>query len=130
MPDSEHQQGRSRDSVANTLIVAIGLSLVASVLVASTAIILKPVQERNEERYRQQIILDVAGLYSPGADIGSLFANIDTRMLDLDSGEFTDAISADGFDETAAAKDQELGIGIPAAADIANIRRRARFAPR
>jgi Na+-transporting NADH:ubiquinone oxidoreductase subunit C len=115
--------------VANTLIVSISLSLVASVLVATSAIVLKPVQERNEELFRQTIILDVAGLYSPGADIGALFRTIETRMVDLDSGDYTDEVDAREFDAIAAAKDPATGINIPAEADLANIRQRARFAP-
>ena len=55
-----------RDSISNTLIVAIGLSLVCSVVVSSAAIALKPIQQKNEELFRQQIILDVAGLMEPG----------------------------------------------------------------
>ena len=51
-----------RDSISNTLIVAIGLSLVCSIIVSSAAIVLKPVQAKNEELFRKQIILDVAGL--------------------------------------------------------------------
>ena len=129
MPDRQEKPARSRDSVANTLIVAVTLSLVASVLVATAAILLKPVQERNEALYKQQIILDVAGLYTPGADIGAIFESIETRLVELDSGEYTDAIEADGFDEIAAAKDAELGTTIAADADIAKIRQRARFAP-
>lgn len=129
MPDTTEKPARSKDSVANTLIVAVALSLVCSVLVASTAILLKPVQQRNEELYRQQIILDVAGLYEPGGNIVSLFENIDTRMVDLASGNYTDEVSAEGFDAIAAAKDPELGISISVDADIANIRQRARFAP-
>ena len=35
-----------RDSISNTLIVAIGLSLVCSIIVSSAAIVLKPVQAR------------------------------------------------------------------------------------
>lgn len=129
MPEQKDKPSRSRDSVANTLIVSVSLSLVASVLVASTAILLKPVQERNEERYRQQIILDVAGLYAPGEDIDALFADIDTRMVDLDTGQYSDAVSTERFDAIAAAKDPELGVDIPAAVDTANIRQRARYAP-
>ncbi len=117
-----------RDSIANTVIVAVALSLVASVLVAGTAIALKPAQEINEARYRQQIILDVAGLWSPGEDADAQFANIEARMVDLESGEYTDAISAAGFDAIAAAKDPDTGIVIPAVDDVANIRQRARFA--
>jgi Na+-transporting NADH:ubiquinone oxidoreductase subunit C len=127
--DAAENQVRSRDGIANTLIVAVLLSLVCSVLVSSTAIILKPVQQRNEELYRQQIILDVAGLYVPGVDIDSLFEVIDTRIVELASGNYSDAVDADDFDAIAAAKDPDLGVMISADADIANIRQRARFSP-
>jgi Na+-transporting NADH:ubiquinone oxidoreductase subunit C len=129
VPDSIKKPARSKDSVANTLLVAVTLSLVCSVLVASTAIILKPLQERNRDLYRQQIILDVAGLYERGGDIDALFDNIETRMVELASGRYTEDLSPDNFDALAAAKDPVLGTSIPAKYDIANIRRRARFAP-
>lgn len=129
MADAREKPKRSKDSVANTLIVSIGISLVASVLVAGTAIALKPVQERNEERFRQQIVLDVAGLYEPGADIGELFGRIETRVVDLDSGTYADDIDADEFDAELAAKDPANGVDIPADEDLAGLRRRARHAP-
>jgi Na+-transporting NADH:ubiquinone oxidoreductase subunit C len=75
-----------RDSISNTLFVAIGLSLVCSVLVASAAVILKPVQLKNQEEYRQRIILEVAGLMQPGADIAELFATIEPLSIELASG--------------------------------------------
>jgi Na+-transporting NADH:ubiquinone oxidoreductase subunit C len=78
---------RSRDSISNTLIVAIGVSLVCSILVASAAIMLKPRQLKNEEEYRQRIILDVAGLYEPGADIASQYSSIRESTTELASGE-------------------------------------------
>lgn len=77
----------SRDSMGNTLFVAIGVSLVCSILVASAAVLLKPQQLRNEEEYRQRIILDVAGLYEPGADIASLYSAIEATTIELGSGE-------------------------------------------
>lgn len=120
---------RDRDGIANTLIVSIGLSLVASILVAGTAIGLKPVQESNEARYRQQIILDVAGLWADGADVGALFSRIDVRMVDLATGEYTDAANEGNFDAIAAAKDPDTGVAIPPDADIATLRQRPRFAP-
>jgi Na+-transporting NADH:ubiquinone oxidoreductase subunit C len=69
------------------LFVAIGVSLICSILVASAAVMLKPRQLKNEEEFRQRIILDVAGLYEPGADIAALYAAIEPRMVDLASGE-------------------------------------------
>ena len=77
----------SRDSIGNTLFVAIGVSLVCSVLVASAAIVLKPKQLLNEEQYRQRIILDVAGLYEPDADIAALYSSIEETTTELASGE-------------------------------------------
>ena len=76
-----------RDSISNTLTVAIGLSLICSVLVASAAIVLKPKQLKNQEEYRQRIILEVAGLMEPDGDIASLFATIQADTVDIASGE-------------------------------------------
>jgi Na+-transporting NADH:ubiquinone oxidoreductase subunit C len=76
-----------RDSMSNTLTVAIGLSLICSVLVASAAIVLKPMQLKNQEEYRQRIILEVAGLMEPDADIATLFATIQSEMIDVANGE-------------------------------------------
>jgi Na+-transporting NADH:ubiquinone oxidoreductase subunit C len=119
----------NRDSVRNTLTVAIGLSLICSILVASTAVMLKPRQDRNEELYRQRIILEVASLMEPGADIGELFSTIESRMVDLETGEYIDSMDPNTFDANAAAGDPETGIAIPADMDIANVKRRARYAP-
>lgn len=119
----------SRDSVRNTLTVAIGLSLVCSILVASTAIVLKPIQIKNEELFRQKIILDVAGLMQPDGDIEELFGSIEPRMVELASGNYVDTPDPDTFDAAVAAKDPELGLAIPPEADIGTIRRRAIYAP-
>lgn len=126
MPDKKEFD---RDSISNTLIVAVGLSLVCSIIVSSAAIVLKPVQERNEEAFRQQIILDVAGLMEPGGDISELFGSIEPRMVDLESGEYTDAVDPASFDAVMAAGDPTLGIPIPDDYDIAGIGRRAKYAP-
>jgi len=77
----------SKESIGNVLFVAIGVSLVCSILVASAAIILKPRQLLNEEEFRQRIILDVAGLYEPGADIGEAYGAIEEASTELASGE-------------------------------------------
>ncbi|MGB5627558.1 MAG: Na(+)-translocating NADH-quinone reductase subunit C [Woeseiaceae bacterium] len=126
MPDKKEFD---RDSISNTLMVAIGLSLVCSVIVSSAAIVLKPIQEKNEEQFRQQIILDVAGLMEPGGDIAELFTAIESRMVDLESGDYTDAADPDSFDAIIAAGDPELGTAIPDELDVAGIGRRAKYAP-
>ena len=88
MPDaSPAKPARSRDSMSNTLMVAIGVSLICSILVASAALVLKPQQVANADRYRQRIILEVAGLYQPGADIGELWSAIREQSVKVGSGE-------------------------------------------
>ena len=118
-----------RDSISNTLIVAIGLSLVCSIIVSSAAIVLKPIQKKNEEEFRQKIILQVAGLYEPDGDIAELFGTIEPRMVELETGAYTDAVDPATFNAQMAAADPALGIVIPADLDKAGIRRRAIYAP-
>ncbi|MDH3459440.1 MAG: Na(+)-translocating NADH-quinone reductase subunit C [Burkholderiaceae bacterium] len=129
MPDKASKKRIDRDSVRNTLTVAIGLSLVCSILVASTAVLLKPRQERNEEQFRQRIILEVASLMEPGGDIETLFASIEPRLVDLASGDYVDSIDAGTFDALAMANDPELGVAVPTELDTGNIQRRAKYAP-
>lgn len=130
MPDEKDTASRrSRDSVANTLIVAIGVSLVCSIMVSATAVVLKPQQERNQSLYRQKIVLEVAGLYEEGSDVAARFAAIDARLVDLETGEYTDAADVREFDPIEASKDPSLSVAIPDDVDSAGIKRRAAYAP-
>ena len=69
---------------------------------------LRPLQERNVELAREARILEVAGLMEPGRSVEELFQGVDTRMLELETGEFTDAIDPASFDQQVAARDPEL----------------------
>jgi Na+-transporting NADH:ubiquinone oxidoreductase subunit C len=120
---------RDRNSLSNTVIVAVGVSLVCSVLVSIAAIALKPLQETNSEEYRQRIVLEVAGLYEEGRSVGDLFAQIDTRIVDLGSGNYVTDMDPATFDPIAAAGDPSLSSVIPATSDTAGIGRRANYAP-
>ncbi|MGB5354261.1 MAG: Na(+)-translocating NADH-quinone reductase subunit C [Woeseia sp.] len=122
MPDS-------RDSIANTFTVAIGISLVCSILVSAASVLLKSRQEVNEARYQHEIVLQVAGLYEPDTDIETVFAGIDVRLVDLESGDYVDSLDARDFDHVAASKDPKLSIAIPADQDSAGLHRRAIYAP-
>ena len=126
---SDKSKGRSRDSIANTLIVAVAVSLVCSVLVSASAVVLRPLQLTNQEQYRQQIVLDVAGLYTPGDDIAERFEQVETRLVDLGTGAYVDDVDADGFDPVAAANDPSTSVSIPPVDDVAGIGRRATMAP-
>jgi len=126
---SDEKKSFSRDSIGNTLFVAIGVSLICSVLVSAAAVVLRPVQEQNQTAFRQRIVLEVAGLYEPEADVATLFSGIDAHLVELETGDYADGIDPETFDAAAAANDPKLSIAVPADFDIANLRRRAIYAP-
>lgn len=127
MPDANGAAPRRRDGVGRLLAVAGLVSLVCSLVVAGAAVLLEPRQADNALRYRQRNILEVAGLLDPAGDLATQFAAVEARVVDLETGQFTDALPP-GFDYLAAARDPEHGIEIPPSLDIANIGRRARYA--
>lgn len=119
----------SRDSTGNTFVVAIGISLLCSILVSAAAVLLKPAQEANQARYRHKIVLEVAGLYDADTDIEKTFSAIDARLVELASGDYETTLDARSFDAAAALSDPELSVDIPPQFDLAGIQRRATIAP-
>jgi Na+-transporting NADH:ubiquinone oxidoreductase subunit C len=99
--------------------VAVGVCLVCSILVSSAAVMLKPIQQRNETLNRQKEILKVAGLYQQGMDIEAGFQQIETRHIDLDSGAYVPEQKLS----------QQTSVAIPLQQDIAGIRERLRYPP-
>ncbi len=116
-----------RETVTRTLLVAVVVSLVCSIVVSAAAVLLKPRQEINRERMIQQDILEVAGLLSPGVSIDEAFESVETRLLDLETGTYVDADPA-SFDPDKAAQDPATGQAIPPDQDVAQIGRRALWA--
>lgn len=117
------------NSVGKMILVTIILSLVCSVLVASAAVLLKPMQQRNVELARKARILEVAGLMEPGRSIEELFGGVQARLVDLDAGQFSDEFDPATYDQQIAARDPALSTALPPWEDIAGIQRRARYAP-
>lgn len=115
--------------MTNTLIVAFLVSLVCSIVVASASVLLQPLQAKNAELYRQKVILKVVGLDDPDQSVEELFAQVETRMVDLATGEYVDSPSPVGFDQRKAARDPATRVSIPGETDIANIRTRSPWAP-
>ncbi len=118
----------STDSTARTFTVALVLCLVCSVVVSTAAVKLRPQQQANKANDKRRNILEVAGLFQEGADVDELFRQIDTRVVELASGNYTDSINADSYEQRDAARDPQRSHAIAAADDIARIGRRADFA--
>lgn len=105
------------------------LAFACSALVAGAAVGLRPQQETNRQLDRQKNILYAAGLYEAGKPINELFANIETRVIELESGKFVDEATIDPgtYNQRKAAFTSELGERIPAEADTARIGRQEKY---
>jgi Na+-transporting NADH:ubiquinone oxidoreductase subunit C len=120
-----------KESTARTLTVALLVCLVCSVFVAGAAVALKPTQLDNRLLDKQRSILAIAGLGEAnmsGREVKELFkSTISAKLVNLETGEFSDAYDPVTFDPLKAAKDPKLSSVLPASEDIAGIKRQEQF---
>ncbi|MBZ2168309.1 MULTISPECIES: Na(+)-translocating NADH-quinone reductase subunit C [Marinobacter] len=127
---------KAKETVSRTLIVALVLSIVFSVVVSTAAVMLKPAQVKNQSLDIKTNILSAAGMLPQGASadqIEEMFGEFDVRLVDLDTGEFVepDAVGvADPmkYDMYKAASDPQMSTNIPSSEDKAGIKRRPNVA--
>lgn len=120
----------SNDSIAKTFIVAGLLCAVCAVLVSGSAVSLRPMQEANRVLDVKKNLLMAAGLIkgTPSAkEIEAAFNNIETKVINIETGEEVSDIDPASYDQAAAAKDPKMSVSIPASADIAKIKSRAKY---
>ena len=116
------------DSISKTFAVALALCVVCAVVVSSAAVILRPTQEVNKLLDLKTNILASAGLLKKGVAIEAQFEQISTRVVDLETGRFTDAVDVASYDQRKASKDPALSIALDPKQDPAKIKRRANYA--
>ncbi len=111
--------------------MALLVCLVCSVFVAGAAVALRPTQVENRQLDKQRSILAIAGLGQPGMSANQVKAlygeRIVARLVDLETGKFTDEFDPQTFDPLVAAKDPALSEALPGSEDIASIKRRERY---
>ncbi len=117
-----------KNSTANILLVALVICIACSVIVSAAAVILRPMQVANKAMDQKVNILQVAGLWQQDQTVEQMFTNIETRLIDIDVGEYSQAFAQDEFDQRQAAKDAQLSIALTKEQDIANINRRENYA--
>ncbi|RKF15631.1 Na(+)-translocating NADH-quinone reductase subunit C [Alginatibacterium sediminis] len=121
----------NNDSLANTVKVVLGVSLVCSIVVSTAAVGLRGMQQRNVIEDTQSNILTVAGADFAGQKIQDVYQQvIEPRVVDLDTGEFVaaDQIDVNSFDQRKSAKDPETSTRLTKDEDIAGIVRRSNYA--
>ncbi len=117
----------ANDTVGKTFLVAFFLCVICAVVVSSSAVKLRPVQQINRELDKKRNIISAAGLDEEGADIAQIYRDsIETRVVDLETGYYSNAVNPESFDQRKTAKDPASSIEI--ADDLAGIGRRSRLA--
>lgn len=119
----------NKDTTSKTITVALVLCIVCSLIVSSAAVLLKNKQDANKKLDRYSNILAAAGLLDESKNLEQQYNELVTaKVIDLDSGSYTDAVSVDSFDQLRSAKDRSLSSALMADEDQAKISRRENYA--
>ncbi|NIB41273.1 Na(+)-translocating NADH-quinone reductase subunit C [Pseudomaricurvus alkylphenolicus] len=116
----------SNDTIGKTIGVALALCIVCSVVVSTAAVMLKPAQIANKSLDFKRNILLAAGLLEDGKSVEEQFKQITTKLVDLDTGKFTEVEEGtDKYDQRKASKDPARSKELSGDEDIAKISSRA-----
>ena len=119
------------NSWKGTVAVAAILCGVCSVVVSLSAISLRPMQQENKILDVKKNLLLSAGLLKNAKaskeEILKIFENIETKLVDLKTGQFVTDIKPESYDSRAAAKDPKRNIQIPSNLDLGKNKMRAKY---
>jgi Na+-transporting NADH:ubiquinone oxidoreductase subunit C len=119
----------SADSTKKTLIVALGVCLVCSILVSTAAVSLNRIQKENKKIDRFKNILEAAGIEAKDSVEETYQERIESQVVTLESGETIDSTSYPEeldpvrFDIDALVDNPEWSLAIPPKQDVAQIKR-------
>jgi len=124
------------ESAGKTMLVTLGVAIVCSVLVSSTAVSLRSVQQEQAKLDRLKNILMAAGLYTNDKEVTKIFnQKIQPVIIDLSSGNLVphekwDAIlNPENFNIKNMAESQKFGRAVPPEKDLARLRKIPRQMP-
>jgi len=122
----------SNDSIFKTFLVAFLLCVVCSILVCLAAIVRIDKEAYNKQLEIRKTVLAAGGYQQQiddGGSIDELFtSNMELKLVDLDTGEYTTAVDAATYNQREAVEDPELSKKIPTELDLAGIGTRAKYA--
>ncbi len=118
---------KSNDSIKKILTVAVALSLVCSVVVSSAAVLLRDAQQTNKLRDMRRNILAAAGMLEQGVPVEKQFEAVETRVINFDTGEFTDAVDPETYDQRRASRDPAMSESLSGDEDVADIKRQEKY---
>lgn len=129
----------NNDSIQKTLLVAILLCLVCSVIVAGAAVGLRDKQNENKANDKRGAVLKAAGLYDASQPVAGQFKDkITARIVNVAEGRFaTEAelqeirdagFNTENFDQKKSSKAPALSSALKGSEDPASIKRLEKFA--
>ena len=124
----------SSDSTKKTIMVALGVCLVCSILVSTAAVSLNPIQTENKQVDKIKNILAAGGIDYTNKNPQQIYNDkIKPVTIDLESGEVinpedkSDLLKPKNFDVKKVSNQPDLSEQIPASEDIAGIKRRPSY---
>jgi Na+-transporting NADH:ubiquinone oxidoreductase subunit C len=128
----------NNDSIKKTVLVSVLLCLVCSIIVAGSAVSLKPIQVKNKLEDKKKNILAAAGLLVEDKTIDEQFEQVQTRIVNLETGAYaseaelgelaSSGYPVNGFDQRKLAKDPSFSAKLSGDQDIASIKRKEKYA--
>ncbi|MGI9412795.1 MAG: Na(+)-translocating NADH-quinone reductase subunit C, partial [Hyphomicrobiales bacterium] len=118
------------DSPAKAVIVTLLVCVFASVMVAGSAVLLRPKQIANKQLEQWQQISEILQGPTAGGEVSRAIdvADLEARVVELATGNYVDGIDPAAFDQRRMARDPAQSIEIPADKDLAQIKTRAKHA--
>ena len=117
----------NKDSIQNVIKVALLVCLACAIVVSTAAVVLRPIQQQNQQADLRRNVLQIADMYQAGVPVDQQFEQIETRLVDLQTGTFSDEYDIESFDPRSAPNDPEMSSSIPSGEDIAGLKRRERY---
>ena len=109
----------SNESIKKTLVVALSVCLVCSVIVSGAAVALREKQNFNAEAERKRNILQAAGVFDPSKTVAEQFGQFEARWVDVTTGEYVDA--------SVAQANMEERVQLAKSEDTANLKSHAQY---
>ena len=122
-------------SVRYIILFSALVCVACAILVSSSAVTLKEMQDVNKAQFKQKNVLEAAGLIAPGADvsedeIAQLMERIRPRLVDMKSGALVEDADVDaaGFDQQKRKKDPATSFAVESnAARVKRVPNRAQI---
>ncbi len=120
-----------KNSLTNTFIMALSISLICGLIVSVSVVLLKPIQLANIEQEQRQKLLEIIerqpNIKEFFTTVGAQY--VEVRLVNLATGHYNQTINPDTYDQYKAERDPEHSISISPIDDIAKLKRRAKYAP-